>query len=186
MYKLNSTCINQCLMDHVYKNNIVTPEQTAGKKRVWGTAEKWLINKSILKEVGSMRCNLVTVQVDYKKTFDSVPHSWPHHALKLAKLPNHLLTAIKDLTETWYTKLYLNGKDDSIVWNIIKIIRGIYQDDSLSVIHFVLALNPLSYLFRFTKGYAYGKNRHHQHTHNFFVDDLKLYATDIKMVTRQL
>ena len=90
--------------------------------------------------------------------------------MKLAKLPNHLLTTIKNLTESWYTKLNLNGKDDSIVSNVIKIIRGICQGDSLSVILFVLALNPLSHLLRSTKGYAYGKNRHHQHTHNFFVD----------------
>ena len=34
MYKLYSSCINQCLMNHVYKNNIITPEQTAGGKRV--------------------------------------------------------------------------------------------------------------------------------------------------------
>ena len=94
--------------------------------------------------------------------------------------------AIKNLTESWCTKLNLNGKDDSIVSNAIKLVTGIYQDDSLSVISFVLALNPLSHLLRSTKGYAYGKNRQHQHTHNFFVDDLKLYASDINTVKRQL
>ena len=41
-------------MGHVYKNNILTPEQAAEKKRLWGTVEL-LINKSILKEVRSMR-----------------------------------------------------------------------------------------------------------------------------------
>ena len=137
-------------------------------------------------EVRSMRRNLVTVWLDYRKAFDSIPHSWLLHTLKLVKLPNHLLTAIKNLTESWYTKLNLNGKDDSIVSNVIKIIRGIHQGDSLSVILFVLTLNPLFHLLRSTKGYAYGKNRQHQHTHNFFVDDLKLYATDMNMVKREL
>ena len=137
-----------------------------------------------------MRRNLVTVWLDYRKSFDSIPYSWLLHALKLAKLPNHLLTAIKNLTESWYTKLNLklklNAKDNSIVSNIIKIIAEIYQGDSLSVILFVLALNPLSHLLRSTKGYAYGKNRQHQHTHNVFVDNLKLYASDINTVKRQL
>ena len=168
-------------MDYVYKNNI-TPEQAAGKKRIWGTVEQLLINKIILKEVRSMPRNLVTVWLDYRKAFYSVPHSWLLHALKLGKLQNRLLTAIKNLTESWYTKLNLNGKGDSIVSNVIKIVRGIYQGDSLSVILFVLALNPLSHLLRSKKGYAYGKNRQHQRTHNFFVDNLKLYATSMNMV----
>ena len=173
-------------MDHVSKNDIVTPEEAAGKKRVWGTVQQLLLNKSILKEVRLMQCNLVTVWLDHRKSFDSIPHSRLLHALKLAKLPNHLLMAVKNLTESWYTKLDLNGKDDSIVSNVIKIVTGICQGDSLSVILFVLALNPLSHLLRSTKGYAYGKNRQHQHTHNFFVDNLKLYASDINTVKRQL
>ena len=98
-----------------------------------------------------MRRNLVTVSLDYRKAFDSIPHSWLLHVLKFAKLPNHLLMAIKNLTESWYTKLNFNGKDDFIVSNVVKIITGIYQGDSLSVILFVLALNPLSHLLRSTK-----------------------------------
>ena len=133
-----------------------------------------------------MRRNLVTVWLDYRKAFDSIPHSWLLHALKLAKLLNYLLMAIKNLTESWYSKLNLNDKDDSTVPNVIKIITGVYQGDSLSVILFVLALNPFSHLLRSTKGYAYGKNRQYQHTRNFFVDDLKLYACDMNMVERQL
>ena len=148
MYKLYSSCINQYLMDHVYKNNIVTPEQAAGKKRVWGTVEQLLINKSILKEVRLMRRNLVAVWLDYRKAFNSISHSWLHHALKLTKFPNHLLTEIKKLTESWYTKLNLNGKDDSIVSNVIRKTTGICQSGSLSVILFVLALNPFSHLLR--------------------------------------
>ena len=90
MYKLYSSYINQCLMHHVHKNSIVTPEQAAGKKRIWGTVEQLLINKSILKEVRLMQHNLVTVWLDYRKAFNSIPHSWLLHALKLTKLPNHL------------------------------------------------------------------------------------------------
>ena len=69
MYKIYSSCINQCLMDHVYKNSIVTPKQAVRKKRVWGTVEQMLINKSILKEVRLIRRNLATVWLDYRKGF---------------------------------------------------------------------------------------------------------------------
>ena len=121
MYKLYGSCINHCLTDDVYKNNIVTPGQAAGEKGVWGTVEQLLINKSILIEVRLMQRNLVAVWLDCRKAFNSIQHSWLLHALKLVKLPNHLLTAIKNLTESWYTKLNLNGKDHSIVSNVIKI-----------------------------------------------------------------
>ena len=37
-----------------------------------------------------------------------------------------------------------------------------------------------------SKGYAYGKNCQHQHTHNFFVNNLKSNASDMNTVKRQL
>ena len=73
------------LTDHVMHNNIITDEQAGGKKGTWGTTEQLLINKSILKEAKNSRRNLVTVWLDYRKTFDSIPHSWLLQALKLAK-----------------------------------------------------------------------------------------------------
>ena len=142
-------------MDHVYKNSIVKPEQAAGKEKIWGTVEQLLFNKCILNEVRSLRCNLVTIWLNCRKAFDSTPHSCLLHALKPRKLSNHLLLVIKNLTESWYIKFNLNGKDDSIVSDVIKIIRGIYQGDGLSVILFVLALNPLSHLLRSTKVYLH-------------------------------
>ena len=68
-----------------------------------------------------MRRNLVTVWLGYRKAYNSFQHSWLLHTLKLAKLPNHLLTAIKSLTGSWHTKLNLNDKDHSIVSNVIRI-----------------------------------------------------------------
>ena len=185
-YKLYTNCINTFLTDHVERNHVITQEQIAGKRGVWSTTEQLLINKNILKEVKTMRRNLYTVWLDYKKAFDSIPHKWLLHALKLAKVPDHLITAIKNLTDSWYTKLHLQGKDGTITTDLIKILKGVYQGDSLSVILFVLSLNPLSYMLQRAKGYAFGKNRQHHHTHNFFVDDLKLYTGDINTLKHQL
>ena len=46
-----------------------------------------MINKTVLNEVKQNWRNLVTVWLDYQKTFDSVPHEWLIESLKLAKLP---------------------------------------------------------------------------------------------------
>ena len=46
MYNLYSSCINQCLMGHVYKNSIVTPAQAAEKKRVRELSNNYLSTKA--------------------------------------------------------------------------------------------------------------------------------------------
>ena len=64
MYKLYTSCLNNFLCSHCETNNIITPEQAGGKKKVWGTTEQLLLNKSILKEAKNKKRNLYTVRVD--------------------------------------------------------------------------------------------------------------------------
>ena len=58
----------------------------------------------IYEEVVSNRRNLVTVWLDYKKAFDSVPHSWILESLKLAKVPDVIIQAISQLMLKWRTQ----------------------------------------------------------------------------------
>jgi len=179
MYKLYTSCPNSFPCDHCETNSIITPEQAGGRKKVWGTTEQLLLNKTILKEVRSKKRNLYTVWLDYRKAFDSVPREWLLHALRLAKVPEKLITAIKELTKIWAIKLHLNGTKATIPSEMIKLLKGILQGDSLSVILFILSVNPLSHLLKILKGYSAGNDRLTNITHNFFVDDLKLYAGTI-------
>ena len=70
----------------------------------------------------------------------------------------------------------------NVISSLIKIIKGIYQGDSLPVMLLVISLNPLSHLLRQRKGYTYGKNQQYQRTHNFFVDHLKRFATNMNNI----
>ena len=106
--------------------------------------------------------------------------------MQLAKVPIQLLSAIENLTKHWATIASLNGTNESVITDIIKYQNGIFQGDTLSVLLFVLCLNPLSFLLKNLKGYSYGKSRNHTLTHNFFVDDLKLYASSISILKTQL
>ena len=45
---------------------------------------------------------------------------------------------------------------------------------------------PSVILLQNLKGYSYGKSRNHTLTHNFFVDELKLYASPISILKKQL
>ena len=146
MYKLYPGCLNSFISDYVYKNNIITQEQAAGKRGVWGTLEQLRINKNIMKEVKRVRRNLTTIWLDYRKAVDSIPHSWLIKSLKLAKVPNNIINAIENLTRSWYTILHVNGNNENVTSNFIKIIKGICPGESLSVMLFVTSLNPLSRL----------------------------------------
>ena len=102
MYKTYTGCINAHLQDHCENNSIITDQQAAGKKGVWGCAEQ-LIIKMIPnevkhnKEVKHNRRNLCTIWLDYQKAFDSVPHSWMIKALELAEVPTVIIKVIKQL-----------------------------------------------------------------------------------------
>ena len=104
------------------------------------------MNKSILNEVKNSRKNLVTVWLDYRKALDSIAHSWLLQALKLAKVPGIIINAIKNLTKAWYIISTLSNETEALTTELIKFLKGIFQRESLSVMLFVLCLNPLSFL----------------------------------------
>ena len=66
----------------------------------------------------------------------------------------------------------------------IQYLCGIFQGDSLSVLLFILSVNPWSYLLNKLQGYRIGKNgnRSQNISHLFFIDDLKLFATNMNQM----
>ena len=72
--------------------------------------------------------------------------------------------------------------------DLIRYLRGIFQGDSLSVLLFILAVNPLSILLNKLKGYKMGSssNRNTNITHLFFVEDRKLYDSNLQEATKLL
>ena len=138
----------------------------------------------ILDEVKRNRRTLWMMWFDYKKAFDSVPHDWIIKAMQLAKVPHEIIRTVMNLMELWSTQLSLND----ITTNIIKYLCGILQGDCLSLILFILSVNPLSYLLNKLPGYNAGPpgERNSTITHLFFVDDLKTYAQDEDGAKRQL
>ena len=91
--------------------------------------------------------------VGLQKGFDSIPHSWLIRSLELAKVPQKTIEAIKQLMLKWRTKVYLYGKHASMETDFISYLRGLLQGDTLSLILFVLLVNPLSFLLEKHEGY---------------------------------
>ena len=188
MYKMYTSCLNSFLQDHCHRNNVITTEQAGGKRESWGCVEQLLINKMVQDEVVGFQRDLICVWLDYQKAFDSVPHDWLLESLRLAQVPPMLVNAISRLTKSWATRLFLDGAKSSLHTDIVRYRKGILQGDSLSVLLFILALNPLSHLLKKRKGYAIGKpnDRSINITHLFFVDDLKLFAPNINAMKHLL
>ena len=80
-----------------------------------------LINRVVTDEVRNGRKNL---SMDYKKAYDSLPHSWILEALRSAKIPEQIISAIEHLIGRWKTELNIPTVDGSItigdiIYNII-------------------------------------------------------------------
>ena len=81
----------------------------------------------------------------------------------------------------WKTRLTLHGETTSVETEELEYLKGILQGDTLSLILFILAVNPLSYLLAKEDGFALTVEEQTRIiTHLFFVDDLKLYAKNVE------
>ena len=65
-------------------------------------------------------------------------------------------------------------------------MKGFFQGGCLSVLLFILTVNPLSFLIHNLKSYQYGTKKKSNVTHNFFVDDLRLYANNVNITKKLL
>ena len=69
--------------------------------------------------------------------------------------PKWLLYTGLTVTTQWCATLHLKGKNKTLTSDAIKFLKGIFQGDSLSVLLFILTVNPLSFMLRNIKGYSY-------------------------------
>ena len=128
MYKIYTGMLAEFITDHCTENNLITEEQAAGKRGSWNCTDQLLVNKMIYKEVTGNRRNLITVWLDYKKAFDSVPHDWVIKSLQLAKVPTIIIQAIQSLMNKWKTRVHLYGASNTIETKLIDYYRGILQE----------------------------------------------------------
>ena len=188
MMKTYTGTLALLLNEHLNENNIIAPEQAGAKKGMWGCTDQLLINRVVTNEVTKGRRNVNMIWWDYKKAYDSVPHAWIIEALKLAKVPGNIIGAIQHLIRKWQTELNIPTVNGNIRIGEILYKKGVFQGDYLSVILFILSLNPLSFLLNETEGYKMAINTIYEKIimHLFFVDDLKLYAATLQQSKLQL
>jgi len=181
-WKLLSAIISEEIYKHLAQNNLLPVEQKGCRKESRGTKDQLLIDKMVLKNCKQRKTNLFVTWIDYKKAYDSVPHSWILKSLEMMKVNRGTVKFISEAMLKWKTRLTVNG----VEIGQCSIRRGIFQGDSLPPLLFVIAMIPLTKILHNTQaGYQLEKGGE-KISHLLYMDDLKLYGKsedEIKALT---
>ena len=151
-------------------------EQKGCRKRSRETNDLLYIDRAVIKEVRSRKKNLAMAWIDYKKTYDMVPHSWTKECLDLFGVAENIKTLLVNSMEKWRVMLCAGNSE----LGEADIKRYIFQGDYLFPLTFVLGLIPLSLILRKAKA-AYVSSGSKEKTNDLlFMDDLKLYSCSEK------
>ena len=172
--------LTSIIADEIYlfldTNKLIPWQQKGNKRKSHGTKDQLLIDKLITNLAKKKKRNLRMIWIDYKKAYDSVPHSWILRCLKIFHIADNIITFLETSMQSWQTILLLNQE----IVGMISIKCGIFQGDSLSPILFILCLIPLTHLLNWNSfGFRVGKEIIN---HLLYMDDLKLYAKNDKEI----
>ena len=144
IWKLITSIVSKEIVAHLERNNVWPWEQKGCKRRSRGTKDHLLVDKLVTFLIKRKHRNLRMTWIDYRKAYDSVPHSWILKVLDLYKVGKDVCNFLSNAMKLWKTEVTLNG----VTLGCVRIKRGIYQGDSLSPLLFVLCLFPLTTLLR--------------------------------------
>lgn len=184
-YKLLTGILTDRIYGHLERYGILAEEQKGCRRKAQGCKEQVLID-SVIVAPGR---KLHTAYIDYKKAFDSVPHSWILQVMEIYKIAPQLIEFLSHAMKKWETVLILrlNGMDP-LQTSPIRINRGIFQGDSLSPLLFCMAMNPLSTILNKVRGPKVSRKKDEQCrlTHLLYMDDIKLYGNNDKTLKELL
>ena len=183
MWKLFSSIVAEEVYRHLEEHSLWPVEQKGCKKVSRGTKDQLLIDKMVLRDCRDRKVGLHMAWIDYKKAYDSVPHSWLIKCLEIVKVNEKTRKCLAHAMGKWKTELTINQERIGEC----NIRRGIFQGDSLSPLWFVTAMIPLTKVLNLCKKGYQLRNQGPKVSHLLFMDDLKLYGrsgTELEALTR--
>ena len=170
MWKILRSIIAEKVYTSLKDRELLPEEQKGCRRGSRGTNDLLFIYKKILREVKAKGKNIAMGWIDYRKTFDIVPHSWILKCLQMFKVAGNVSHLVKHSMKSWKVELS-SGKETLAEVNIR---RGIFQGDSFSPLLFVIALIPLTLILRKCKnGYNFSRTKD-KINHLLYMDDLKI------------
>ena len=129
-----------------------------------------MIDMMLMNDAKIRHRNFSMAWVDLKKAFDSVPHDWNRYCLHHFGVNLRIITFLEAAMNLWSTTFTVNG----VSLGEVSIKCGIFQDDSLLPLLFVMCLGPLSTILENTqKGYKLSQITI---SHLIYMDDIKLFG----------
>ena len=103
-----------------------------------------LIDKTILKDCKKGHAKLAMAQINYKKAYDFVPHSWIIDCMAMTGITDDVINFLQKSMDQWKLSLTVNGED----LGDVEVRRRIFQGDSLSPLLFVVGMMTRSLILR--------------------------------------
>lgn len=178
-YKVLTAMLAQQVRQHLDKGKLAIPsEQRALKTGEWGCAHAHLIDSAIVDDTmkGSRQRPLAVAWVDYAKAFDSIPHAYLMWVLRQVNVPVRLREVISSLIGKWETRFELWNGGKKVSTDLVKVRNGLLQGDSLSPLLFCLSVAPITFALNEKIPPVATTGGHLKVNHQFYVDDLKVYA----------
>lgn len=136
MYKVLTSIPADRTYTFLSKHQLLPSEQKGCKGESYGCKDQFLVNKMILEDRRTRKKNLSTAWIDYKKAFDSVPHSWIMKCMETYKICPVVTQFITAAKRTWKSTLVFSHPGGSLTSRPINNKSGIFQGDSLSLLLF--------------------------------------------------
>ena len=136
LWKLLTGITNEEVYDYLNQQKLLPEEQKGCRRKARGTKYQLLIDKEVVKNSRRRKTNLNVAWIDFRKTYDMVPHSWILNTLELVGTARNIMELLKRGMQSW--RMVLFSEKNKL--GKVNIRRGIFQGDSLS---------SLLWLFRF-------------------------------------
>ena len=177
VWKLLTGVVADQIYAHLDQQKSLLEEQKGCRKRSRRTNDLLYIDRAVIREVKFRKNNLAMAWIDYKQAYDMVPHSWIKECLDLFGVAENIKILLVNSMEKWRVMSRAGNSE----LGEIDIKRGVFQEDSLSPLVFVLALISLSLILRKAKAACEFSGSKEKINHVFFfMDDLKLYSRNEK------
>ena len=105
-FKLMTGIRAESILNHLENNGLIPDDQKGNRRKSRDTKDQLLIYKIIQRNAKRRKANQHVAWVDYKKGFDSLPHSWIAKSLQILGSSKK---SEKVAMNSWNTLLAVNG-----------------------------------------------------------------------------